>query len=68
MKWWRYVFDERLPIGCRLFPVCLSCPAYCEWKKVHEKDILGYDREEETRKIIEIIKENQQKKRNENRR
>jgi len=56
MKWWRYIFDERLPNGCRLFPTCLSCPAHCEWKKVHEKEILGYDREEETKKIIERIK------------
>lgn len=56
MKWWRYIFDERLPWGCRLFPVCLSCPAYCEGKKLHEKEILGYDREEETKKIIERIK------------
>ena len=56
MKWWRYIFDERLPWGCRLFPVCLSCPAHCEGKKLHEKEILGYDREEETKKIIERIK------------
>lgn len=60
MKWWRYIFDERLPWGCKFMPVCLSCPAYCEWKKVHEKEILGYDREGETRKIIEIIKENKE--------
>lgn len=56
MKWWRFIFDERLPKGCRLFPACLSCPAYCEWKKVSEKEILGYDREEETKRIIERIK------------
>lgn len=56
MKWWRYIFDERLPKGCRLFPACISCPAYCYGKKLHEKEILGYDREEETKKIIERIK------------
>ena len=56
MKWWRYIFDERLPKGCRLFPVCLSCPAYCYGKKLSEKEILGYDRAEETKKIIERIK------------
>lgn len=61
MKWWRYIFDERLPRGCKLFPACLSCSAYCEWKKVHEKEIIGYDREEETRKIIERIKAKKQK-------
>lgn len=55
MKWWRYIFDERLPKGCRLFPDCLSCPAYCEGKKLHKKDILDYS-EEETKKIIERIK------------
>lgn len=56
MKWWRYIFDERLPFGCRLFSACLSCGAYCYGKKLHEKEILGYDREEETKKIIERIK------------
>lgn len=56
MKWWRYIFDERLPKGCRLFPACLSCGANCYGKKLHEKEILGYDREEETKKIIERIK------------
>lgn len=39
-----------------MFPVCLSCPAYCEGKKLHEEEILGYNREEETKKIIERIK------------
>ena len=56
MKWWRYIYDERLPRGCRLFPACLSCWAYCYGKKLHEKEVLGYDRGEETRKNIERIK------------
>lgn len=56
MKWWRYIYDERLPRGCRLFPACISCGAYCYGKKLHEKEVLGYDRGEETKKIIERIK------------
>ena len=56
MKWWRYIYDERLPLECRLFSTCLSCAAYCYGKKLHEKEILGYDRGEETKKIIERIK------------
>ena len=51
MKWWRYIYDNRLPRGCRLFPVCLSCMVYCYGKKLHEKEILCYDRAEETRKV-----------------
>lgn len=61
MKWWRYIFDERLPGWCKLLPSCLSCPAHCYGRKLHEKEILGRDREEETRRIIERINANKRK-------
>ena len=56
MKWWRYIFDERLPKGCRLFQACFSCPAYCYGKKLQEKEILGL-----TEKEIKEIKDNNMK-------
>lgn len=43
MKWWRYIFDERLPEGCRLLPGCLACPAYCYGRKLHKKEICETD-------------------------
>lgn len=55
MKWWRYIFDERLPKGCRWFPCCLSCPAYCHGRKLHEKEILGAEREE--KKQLDVVDE-----------
>lgn len=61
MKWWRYIYDERLPKGCKFIPACLSCPAACGWKKVHEKEILGYDRDAEIRELVELLTRDKKK-------
>lgn len=35
------IYDSRLPKGCRFIPCCLSCPAYCNWRKIIYNEVYG---------------------------
>jgi len=42
-KWLKdnHIYDPRLPKACRLIPCCLSCPAYCNWRKIIREELYG---------------------------
>lgn len=41
-KWLKdnHIYDPRLPKACRLFPCCLSCYAYCNWRKIISEEFM----------------------------
>lgn len=43
MKLYKYIYDNRFPKGCRVFRCCMTCPAYCGWRKIIWRAYRLYD-------------------------